>query len=268
MKTSLKDLIISILSSIISGIIVNTMNTSKPLNIPTTWMPFAIAILVGVCVYLSLFVMRCRAHGIIKILGSSIKGEGSTESYMKSATHSIQFVGIASSKWVNNADLLERSIRSICSQNTGYIKFLLLNPKSEAAKKLTLAQNSPNEPTVSQKIEHSLNLLNGIINRISDNNVDLLNKFEIRLYNQMPVYRLTIVDERRAYFCFYQKGCDGSKLKQFVIKPKANSDLSQENIFNSMSEYFDSLWTSKETISYKITNKNNNGGILNVNTPN
>lgn len=255
MKAFMKDIIISIISSIVSMFIVNLISNIVLYDSFDKYIFFIaiiISILIGICVYLYLFVMRCRAHGIIRILSSSINGEGSTESYMKSATHSIRFVGIAASKWVRNADLLERTIRSICSQNTGCIQFLLLNPNSDAAKKLTMAQNSPNEQTVSQKIQNSLDILTDILNRISNNDIDLLKRFEIRLYNQMPVYRLAIIDDIRAYFCFYQKGCDGSKLKQFVIKPKNSADLSQENIFNSMSEYFDSIWTSKETIPYFI----------------
>lgn len=255
MKISLRDFIISLLSSIVSGIILNSIKSffsDEILNNLILGCIIILAVLIGILVYLLLFVQRCYSHGIIKILGSSVKGEGSTASYMKNATSSIRFVGIAASKWVRDADLLEKTIRSICSQNTGYIHFLLLNPDSDAAKKLTIAQNNSNEQSVSAKIQNSLDKITEIVNRISDNDVKLLDRFEIRLYNQMPVFRLTIINNTCAYFCFYQKGCDGSKLKQFVIKPKRNVDSSQENIFNSMSEYFDSLWSSKETVVYSV----------------
>lgn len=253
MRTSIKDFVIAVSSGVVSGLILNYIGTLVIPNTKIIWFIVALAILISLCVYLVLFVCRCRSLGIVKILNSSIKGEGSTESYMKRANHSICFVGIAASKWVKNADLLEQTIRSICSLNSGHIRFLLLNPDSDAAKKLTLAQQSPNEKSVKHKIEDSLDKLTNIAERIADQDENLLKKFEIRLYDQMPIYRLTIIDNLRSYFCFYQIGCDGSNLKQFVIRQKNSAtQTKQQNIFNCMSEYFQCLWDSPNTISYAI----------------
>lgn len=216
-KSVMKDLFIAVAAAVVAGLILSYLENNDIFSSLNILVIVVASVLVGICIYLSLFVFRCRSHGIIKILGSSVKGEGSTASYMSKATHSICFVGIAASKWVNNADLLEKTIRSICSLNSGYIKFLLLNPNSQAVAKLSLAQESHNDDDVKKKIENALNKLQEIIARLSQQYPKVLDKFEIRLYDQMPVYRLTILDNNKAYFCFYQRGCDGSKLKQFLI---------------------------------------------------
>lgn len=252
MKNSVKDLIISISSGVISSIIFKLICDNSVGNNLNIGLTILFALLISILVYLLQFVIKCKTLGIVKILNSSIKGEGATEAYMKRSTRSIYFVGIAASKWVNNADLLEKTIRTICSRNCGSIKFLLLNPDSDAAKKLNLPQNSPNEKSIKDKINISLNKLSEIANRVANSDDKILEKFEIRLYNQMPIYRLVIIDDNRAYFCFYQIGCDGSNLKQFVIKPKHSSESKQENIFNCMTEYFESLWNSKDTIKYNL----------------
>ena len=260
MKAFFKDLFIAVVSAVLAGLILSLLENHNIFTDLHVWIIVIISTLVGVCIYLLLFVFRCRSHGIIKILGSSVKGEGSTASYMKKATHSICFVGIAASKWVSNPDLLEKTIRSICSLNSGYIKFLLLNPNSQAATKLSLAQESYNDDSVKQKIENSLKKLKEITENLSRSYPQVLDRFEIHLYDQMPIYRLTIIDSSRAYFCFYQKGCDGSRLKQFVIKPKVITELSQQNIFNSMSEYFENLWIAKDTVKFDLVNKDAEGG--------
>jgi len=251
MPNIIKDGFSAGLASLASGLILWLIQTNVSTATINLWLLIFIALTIGICVYLAIFVFRCESLGISKILNSSVKGDGSTMSYMKSANSSICFVGIAASKWIEKGDELEKAIRTICSLNTGYIKFLLLNPNSLAAKKLSLA-GSQNADQVGEKINRSLSSIKKLIDRLSNDYPQALNKFEIKLYDQMPVFRLAIIDNRRAYFCFYQLGCDGSKLKQFVIKPKQRDNPNTQNIFNSMSEYFDSLWNAPATILYPL----------------
>ena len=250
MSDSIMNAVISGITSIVSGMILWIIQTQ--VNSVSWWVIIGVAVLLGASVYLVIFVYRCKSLGISKVLPSSIKGEGSTTAYMESATSNICFVGIAASKWVLKGDILEKTIRKICSLNSGYIKFLLLDPKSEAARKLSLAGRQ-NEDQVGKKIEDSIASLNKILKRLRTDYSDAIRGFEIRLYDQMPIFRLAIIDNRRAYFCFYQLGCDGSELKQFVIKPKQHENPDVQNIFNSMTEYFDCLWNAPTTKTYTFT---------------
>lgn len=250
MELSVKDFIISLFSAIISGIILLLIEKTF-INIFQIYVILIVSVLIGICSYLFIFVYRVKSLGISKILTSSVKGEGATLSYMKKASHSISFVGIAASKWIEHSDELEETIRRICASNTGYIHFLLLNPSSQAADKLNIA--NPNQATnsVKQKIEKSLDVLKKIADNISKDSPNLLKGFEVRLYNAMPIYRLAILDNSKAYLCFYKIGCDGSKLKQFAIKTP-NSTENSQNIFNSMTEYFETLWEANDTIKFDV----------------
>jgi hypothetical protein len=251
MSRTIKDALVSLIASVVAGLILWQIQSNTTITSIGWWL-LVISVLVGVCVYLSIFVYRCKSLGVSKILATSIKGEGSTSKYMASANSSICFVGIAASKWVKEGDALEKAIRKICALNTGYIRFLLLNPESSAAQKLSLA-GSQNSDDVSTKIKKSVYDISRMINRLSIDYPQALDKFEVRYYDQMPVFRLAIIDNRRAYFCFYQLGCDGSKLKQFVIKPKQGDNPNTQNIFNSMLEHFDSLWNASLTIKCDLT---------------
>jgi len=249
-SNTIKDSVAAGLASLISGIILWLIQTNTTGQIITWWLVLLVALWIGAFVYILIYVIRCKSLGITRILASSLKGDGSTSAYMKSANSSICFVGIAAGKWADKADELEKTIRKICSLNTGFIKFLLLNPDSLAAKKLSLA-GSQNADHVGDKIKKSILSMNKIIERLSKDYPEALNRFEIKLYDQMPVFRLAIIDNRKAYFCFYQLGCEGNNLKQFIIKPKFN-DVNSQNIFNSMAEYFDCLWNAPSTIPYEI----------------
>lgn len=250
MPTVFRDTLSAGLASLGSGLILWLIQTR--LSSLNWWLLAAVALLSGACVYFAIFVFRCKSLGISKILPSSVKGEGSTTSFMESAHSSICFVGIAAGKWVRKGDELEAAIRKVCSLNSGYIKFLLLHPQSPAARKLSLA-GSQNADQVGTKIEKSIQCLQKIVDRLSRDYPQALSKFEIRLYNQMPVYRLAIIDNRRAYFSFYQLGSSGGTLKQFVIQPGQGEASGRENIFNSMSEYFDCLWNAPTTVAYDLT---------------
>ena len=251
MSNTVKDGISAGLATLISGILLWLIQANASAYVFNWWLLVLIALLIGSFVYLLIYVIRCKSLGITKILVSSTKGEGSTSSYMKEANSSICFVGIAAGKWVGKGDELEKAIRKICSLNTGYMKFLLLNPDSLAARKLSLV-GSQNADFVGDKIRKSLASIEKIIERLSINYPDALNKFEIKLYDQMPVFRLTIIDNRKAYFCFYQLGYEETTLKQLVIKPKPIDNANNQNIFNSMAEYFDCLWNAPSTVAYQL----------------
>ena len=243
--------------SILAGLIVWVLQAFFTLTWGLVLVTFIFILCVIVTVYLGYTYIKVRKLGIVRILGCSDKGEGRTRSYMKRANREICFVGIAASKWINEKDIFEKTIRRICALKGGKIRFLLLNPDSEAAKKLSMANGeSGNELVVRRKIIASLESIDGLMEKLEKETgvLSFSTSLEIRLYNQMPVFRLTLIDNSIAYFCFYRFRCDGSKLKQLVIKPsKYEGGVFRDNdnnIFNSMSDYFENIWDSPDTITY------------------
>lgn len=103
----------------------------------------------------------------------------------------------------------------------------------------------------------SLHNIKEIVKKINEeegDNLSYTENFQVKLYNQMPTYRLVLIDHTCAYFSFYRLGSDGSKIKQLVIKPlktvsKRNID---NNIYEVLVEYFENLWNSEETINYVL----------------
>lgn len=156
----IKNFILPLVVSILAGLIIWIMQEFITL---TFWIVTGIFLItISIVYFIHLFYMyfKIRELGIIRILNKSDKGEGSTKSYLTQANREICFVGIAASKWLNQKDTFEKTIRRICALKGGRIRFLLLNPDSEAAKKLSLSNNEiGNEEIVKSKILASVNYI-------------------------------------------------------------------------------------------------------------
>ena len=248
MNGFLMNLIISVISSVLSGGIMVIIQNLLPDGLFPNSILIIISVLILIVVYLFMMFWSYRSLGIRRILNSSVKGEGSPKAYMKLARQSISFMGIASSKWLVDIPSFEKMIRRICSLNGGSVRLLLLNPVASATSDLSMAQGQK-ENTVRDSINKSLSTISKAINSLRAElaNDELLKRFEIRLYNQTPVYRLTIIDKSRAYLSFYRIGSDGSEIRQLVIYPTDNVEKDKQNVFGSLAEYFETIWNDSNT---------------------
>lgn len=254
----LKNFLLPLAVSLLAGVIVWILQSFITLSWIFSLLMFILIIVGVVFIYLLCIHIKIRQLGIVRILSRSDKGEGSTKSYMGRANSQIYFVGIAASKWLDQRDTFEATIRRICALNGGRIRFLLLNPDADAVQKLSLANpETGNELAVKRKIIGSLKAIDELMEKLKreSGNLDLSSSFEVRLYDQMPVFRLTLIDNSLAYFCFYRLRSDGKKLKQLIIKPSRQEGGlfrdTDNNIFNSMADYFENIWNSPSTIRYE-----------------
>lgn len=250
----MKQYAIEIAISVIGGLILLVIQQKVSL----TWVK-AILIIAGVLiivliVYLVQMMIKIRSLGIINILNSQIKGPGSTKAFMQKANQEICFVGIAASKWVNEAEEFENMIRRICGHQSGKIRFLLLSPNSDAAYRLNVASRKEGELSVQDKINNSLNKIKEIVNKLDKEaaNINYAQNFKVKLYSQMPIYRLTLIDRSSAYFSFYRLNNDGKKLKQLQIESERVQDKKSNNIYNALAEYFENIWESTESVDYNF----------------
>ena len=250
----MKQYAIEVVISIIGGLIIFVIQQKFSL----TWIN-AVFLVVGILsivimVYLLQMKIKMRSLGITNILNSQIKGPGSTKAFMQKANQEICFVGIAASKWVNESEQFEKLLRRICGHQSGKIRFLLLAPDSDAAHRLNVASQKAGELTVQDKINNSLRKITEIVNKLNQEagNVDYTQNFKIKLYTQMPIYRLTLIDYTSAYFSFYRLNNDGKNLKQLEIKSDKLHYKQSNNIYGALAEYFENLWESSESKNYNF----------------
>lgn len=249
-----KNYTIEIIISIIGGLILFIVQQVFSLTVF-----ISVAIIIGLLVIFSVIYLikmhiKMRLLGIVDILDSQIEGVGSTKAFMENASQDVCFVGIAASKWVNESGDFENMIRRICARQSGEVRFLLLSPDSDAAHRLNVASLETNELSVQQKINNSLQKIDEIVRKLNTEagNINYTSNFKVRLYSQMPVYRLAMIDHSCAFLSFYRLNNDGKKLKQLKILPEKKRNEQSNNIYGALAEYFENLWDSPETIEYQF----------------
>lgn len=87
--------------------------------------------------------------------------------------------------------------------------------------------------------------------------------FKVKLYSQMPVYRLTLIDRSSAYFSFYRLNDDGRKIKQLQIESEREQHSPSNNIYNSLAEYFENIWESSESVVFDLKECSDTNSALN-----
>lgn len=247
----LKHYAIEIVIAIVGGLILLIVQQMFSLTWAKALLVIAGILIIIFLIYLIQMMIKIRSLGIINILNSQIKGSGSTKAFMQKANQEICFIGIAASKWVNESKEFEDMIRRICGHQAGKIRFLLLSPNSVAAHRLNVASRKEGELTVQEKINTSLMKITEIVKKLNQEaDVNYAQNFEVKLYSQMPIYRLTLIDRSSAYFSFYQLNNDGKKVKQLQIKSKRVHSKQSNNIYNALAEYFENIWESTESVNY------------------
>lgn len=61
---------------------------------------------------------KIRSLGIMNVLDSQVKGEGSTKVFMDKTNHELCFIGIAATKWLAETNTFEKTIRRICGHQS------------------------------------------------------------------------------------------------------------------------------------------------------
>lgn len=167
----------------------------------------------------------CKEMGIVKVLPSTVKDEGGTESILSECNDHFSFMGIAATKWVQ-APNFDITMKKILARN-GTIRFVILNPMSIAARNMSIA---------SEKSETYLQEL--IIENIKKMKKyhDMGLNIHVKLYSHMPVFRIAIADNGKIYLGHYRINNDGSQLQQLVLQGK------DKVLFAQFSDYFNTTW--------------------------
>lgn len=166
--------------------------------------------------------------GIIKVLSSTIEGEGSTVSVLKEVDKSFFFMGIAGTKWIQKASNFNDTMRKLAAVHGSKICFILLNPMSVVARNISMASKK-NDYYMKDLILENLRILKKCKEELGLN-------LEVKLFSHEPVFRIAIVDDEKIYFGQYRVNDDGENLSQIVLQGKDTM------LYREISEYYSVAW--------------------------
>ena len=145
---------------------------------------------------------------------------------IKGCKSSFRFLGISSKRTMSNPVVQQKLIE--LGRDKGEIKILLLNPDSEFVKNRANDENESSRAWVSE-INATVERLKNLANREHIN-------IEVRLYDQYPVWRLSIMDEEEMYINFFLKGQQGPQSQMLYVKNHDN------DLFNAFLLEYERIW--------------------------
>lgn len=228
-----KELIKDIISNSIGGIIV--------LLVPTIWEGISKTILIQVVLIVGILALnvylnykRCaNCSKQIRVAPSTITGEGGTESILSECQRDFYFMGIAANKWIKKANNFDSTMKKIMAKQ-GEVRFILLNPMSKEAEKLSIAGGNPSD-YLRQVISDNIKSLQ-IYKKMGLN-------VRVKVYSHMPVFRVAIVDKiEKVYVGSYEPNSDGNDIQQIILDSNSNNRGTESVLKDQFLDYFEVTW--------------------------
>jgi hypothetical protein len=147
---------------------------------------------------------------------------------MERTTKTLSFMGILGSKWIKD-DLFEKfeNFLQRIEDKNGKVRFLLIEPYSKAFKALKDRREIRDE---------SMEKLYKLTQRYEKT-------FEVRLYNDLPNFRLVFIDDKFLTVSRYRNGFEQySKTEQGKLSPYIVFDNSESSLYCSFETFFNSTW--------------------------
>lgn len=228
-----KELIKDIISNSIGGIIV--------LLVPTIWEGISKTILIQVVLIVGILALnvylnhkRCiKCSKKIRVAPSTIAGEGGTESVLSECQRDFYFMGIAANKWIKKANNFDSAMKKIIVKH-GEVRFILLNPMSKEAEKMSIAGGNPSD----------------YLKQVISDNIKVLQTYKkmglnvrVKVYSHMPVFRVAIVDKvEKVYVGSYEPNGDGNDMQQIILDSNNNNRETESILKGQFLDYFEITW--------------------------
>lgn len=150
---------------------------------------------------------------------------------------SLSFLGIAGIKWVNEHEAFSDMIKRLVLRKTNnQIRFLLLNPASDSAVSFNKARSFSIE-VFRKEVSNTIHFLKDIKEK---SGVDI----QIKLYDELPNWRMTIVDGFKIALGNYSPmSKDGYNGPQLIFKSGDNWNFSHNLI-----SYYEEKWNTSKII--------------------
>lgn len=166
---------------------------------------------------------------------STIEGTGGTEHILSECKTGFYFMGIAANKWVKRAQNFDEVMKRIFSSN-GEVKFLLLDPDSIEAEKLSL-ESGREADFIKNKIIDNIECLV----RLKKLGLNV----EVKTYSHKPIFRIAIVDDsRKIYVGSYKPNCEGEDIPQIVMEKEGAASELESNLMQQFIDYFEVEWNN------------------------
>lgn len=155
---------------------------------------------------------------------------------------SLEFLGIGAGKLTAAGDAFTAAIDR-CHRENRPIRFLLSSPRN--SRLITIARQANRPKTEYQEaVRSSLRVLKHLKEQRGKN-------IEVRLYDDLPVFRLMFVNGELCLASHYVMGeGDGSQLPDVYLRRQAG-DRDVNSIYHGFRLYFDQLWERAEPWDFK-----------------
>ena len=226
---STKDYIL-IAVSVITSIVANVLTVH---SVHIVYLSIILILLVVIYITNSKLALL-RFIGIEKI-EKNISSESSTEKLLSLVKDSFFMLGRGGSRFVEANDLDAAVVRA---NRRKPIRFLLLRPGSFAAGELARERNIVSTH-ISDIVSASLRTLDEY--RTKGFNI------EYRFYsnpNYIPIFRIVVIDDSKAYVSFYPRQETGKNSFQLVLFDSKNNN----NLFIAFRLHFESMWEIAEPV--------------------
>lgn len=263
----LLNFLVATISSIVSGVVLTKLNAADNFFIlfPYFIIMFIIFILEGIIINYFYTKIKCKKCNqkkekefsqkmetkcqecdkkveVIDVARASIEGPGGTEKILGECEKHFYFMGISAQKWIKDADNFDSTMRKISAKH-GSVRFLMLNPSSEEARRMSITGNSD----LIQNIKNNITTLREY--RKSGLNV------EVRVYSRMPVFRIAIVDDDKKVYAgnykVYNNGVVDVNVEQLILDDNGNGKV-EKILKEQYLEYFQAEWDDSRNITIDL----------------
>lgn len=190
-----------------------------------------------------------RDLGITSATGKLTESKFNPDQCMARINNSLDFIGIGGGKWVVN-DNFEDFLKRL-KRKRGKVRFLLLNPNCKEYKNLR------NDRGETVRTNESVKLSERYQNEYQEN-------FEVRFYDNLPTFRLVIIDKGiigMSWYNFDATNTEGKDLVKFrehvgweaphleIQASDADSNKYSWSLFSPFYEYFEREWEKAKKLN-------------------
>ncbi len=204
-----------------------------------TWLlkaPFYVYGLIGLIFLLIYYLHKFWRQAIqIKAIGVkqiSLSRVSNTKDVLEQASLRFDFWGESGNRTVKS-EKFEPMLKRI-SERSGSVRFLLLDPESEAVSRRALDEC---ETPQSHRSD-----INATIERLQNFRKSGYSMIEIRLYSDYPKWRIAIVDSSRMHVNYFTKGRRANESPEIILIDGVDSML------QAFRKSFDDIWETSKTI--------------------
>lgn len=247
--------------AIVIGVIQAVVTAVVTIAMTNNWAILAALVAIDIIIFAILFLYynnKIKSREDLLKLYKNVGIDGCTEELqgtrfeprqcMKDVSKYLDFMGVGGNKWVDQDDkleLFENMLKRVKASN-GKVRYLLIDPRSDGYRKLKELRHNK-VPSASYKRFKKF--------------VRKYNCLEVRLYDDLPSFRLQFVDQEYVavsrYYIEYElhtKNKFGWKIPHLIVRAEKLSDIQkgemeyQGTLYKSFEQLYEYIWAHSTDI--------------------